>query len=188
MGWLWHFSKVQSLTDGVRRPPVLLHITSTMEQHNDILLQEIKLASHNTYYEESISQDFTHGQSNYGTTHTAMEPIIHLSDTTHKNDTTTNKELSKFDTKPTQKITNWIPLHHSNSPAAQVFGTHISTIDPLCTLRIIMQNTQFTFQLTDSKHRKLQAIENIHTMQLSIFIAISPNINWHNPSCWATFR
>jgi hypothetical protein len=59
-----------------------------------------------------------------------MEPIIHLSDTTSKNDTTTNKELSKIDTKPTQKITNWIPLHHSNSPATQVFGTHISTIDP----------------------------------------------------------
>lgn len=93
------------------------------------------------------------------------------------------------------KITQWIPLRQTESPTTSPetptplpFGTPLQSIDPTKTLRVIMQNTQMTFQLTNSEHKKLQAIENLHTLHTSVFVAISPNINWHNPSHWVQFK
>jgi hypothetical protein len=57
------------------------------------------------------------------------------------------------------------------------FGTDFPTHDPQTTLRIIMQNTQYSLQLTHEDASTMQTIANIKSLGASMFTAISPNVN-----------
>ncbi len=58
----------------------------------------------------------------------------------------------------------------------------------MTTLRIIMQNTQYSMQLTQDDENTLQTIANLKSLEASIFTAISPNINWSNASNVVAFK
>jgi hypothetical protein len=68
------------------------------------------------------------------------------------------------------------------------YGTPIQPIDATKTLRIVAQNTQYALQLTNYSADKLQAVEHLHNLQASIFMNISPNVNWMNPSNWVAYK
>jgi hypothetical protein len=68
------------------------------------------------------------------------------------------------------------------------YGTTFPSIDPTTTLRIIMQNTQYSMQLTQDDEKTLQTIANLKSLEASIFTAISPNINWNNASNVVAFK
>jgi hypothetical protein len=61
-------------------------------------------------------------------------------------------------------------------------------IDPTRTMRIIMQNPQYSLQLTNENVNTLQLTSNLKELSTAVFVAISPNINWHNPSHRAQFK
>jgi hypothetical protein len=61
-------------------------------------------------------------------------------------------------------------------------------IDPTHTMRIIMQNPQYSLQLTNENVNTLQLTSNLKELSTAVFVAISPNINWHNPSHKAQFK
>jgi hypothetical protein len=77
-----------------------------------------------------------------------------------------------------KRITDYIPIrtigtptesilhHHTSSPPP--FGTPFITPDPTTNMRLIMQNTQYSFQLTHEDHDKLYAIEQLHNMHTSV--------------------
>jgi hypothetical protein len=60
-------------------------------------------------------------------------------------------------------------------------GILLPPIDPTRTLRLIMQNTQYSLQLTNENANMMQLIQNPKQMETSVFVAISPNVKWHNP-------
>lgn len=68
------------------------------------------------------------------------------------------------------------------------FGTEFPSPDPTKTLRIIMQNTQYSMQLSQEDEATIQTISNLKALGASIFTAISPNINWCNSSNTVNFK
>jgi hypothetical protein len=83
------------------------------------------------------------------------------------------------------KVTNssleWDPDVHS-------FGTPPQTIDPTVTLRIIAQNPQHSLQASYENEAFIQTLVNLQDLQTSIYSAISPNINFCNPSHTTSFK
>ncbi len=102
--------------------------------------------------------------------------------------------ISKNDSKKQQqKITSW--THHrpqtsdtDNKINIQPYGTPLSNIDSSKKLRLIIQNTQYALQLTNDASKYMQIINNLKELNASIFVAISPNINFCNPSNRAQFK
>jgi hypothetical protein len=98
-----------------------------------------------------------------------------------------------------RSILEWIPLaetnNHSNSNSSNhnptesaIFGNPLTPINNANTLRVIAQNTQYALQLTQNRIEVTQVIENLQIAEASIFVAISPNVNWANPSHWSKFK
>jgi hypothetical protein len=92
-----------------------------------------------------------------------------------------------------KKITEWtthrpFPLSPDGVQGATLNTNHIQEgtmpprIDPTRTIRITMQNTQYSLQLTNDNYNPIQLTQNLKEIDTAIFAAISPNINWHNPS------
>lgn len=93
------------------------------------------------------------------------------------------------------KLTEWIPCRTSHddmeslqSADTLIQGSMLPQIDPTNTIRIIMQNTQHSLQLTNNKYNSIQLTRNLKEAHTAIFAAISPNINWHNPSHKIQFK
>jgi hypothetical protein len=51
-----------------------------------------------------------------------------------------------------------------------------------------MQNPQYSLQLTNENIDTIQLTQRLKELSTSVFTAISPNINWHNPSHWSQFK
>jgi len=64
------------------------------------------------------------------------------------------------------------------------FGTTIKSVDTTKILRVILQNTQHSFQLYGNAIDMANLIFYLKTLGTSMFVAISPNMNWCNPSNW----
>jgi hypothetical protein len=65
------------------------------------------------------------------------------------------------------------------------YDTPIVPYDPTSTLRVCVQNTHFAFQLYDDGINLANIICNILILGAKMFVPISPNINWENPSNWS---
>jgi hypothetical protein len=95
---------------------------------------------------------------------------------------------------PQQKsITQWtkhreIPGKSATATPLTPFGTPLTTIDPTKTFRCILQNPQYSTQLSYNNNELMEAIHNLKNLQASMFAISSPNINWHNPSHWVQFK
>jgi hypothetical protein len=61
-------------------------------------------------------------------------------------------------------------------------------IDPTGTLQIIMQNPQYSLQLTNENINTVQLTQRLKELSTSVFTAISPTINGQNPSHWSQFK
>jgi len=61
-------------------------------------------------------------------------------------------------------------------------------IDPTKTIRIIAQNPQYALQLGYNNSDALSTIDNLISLQASVYAASSPNFNWHNSTNIATFK
>jgi len=105
-----------------------------------------------------------------------------------------------------QKIKQWlvhrpfipgITLHSSNSNIESPsnphetytdhltpYGTPLHPIDSTCILRLCMQNTQFSFQLFNEGLDISHILHHLPLLHVSMFVPISPNVNWNNPSNW----
>ncbi len=93
-----------------------------------------------------------------------------------------------------QTLTEHISLRETYTSSPNIFnnqvlfGSPLDILDTSKTMRIVMQNTQYTFQLTNEDHNKFQAIEQLYNLNVSVFVIISPNVNWVNPSHWVAFK
>jgi hypothetical protein len=93
-----------------------------------------------------------------------------------------------------QTLTEHIPLHETYTSSPNIsnnqvlFGSPLNFLDTSKTMQIVMQNTQYTFQLTNEDHNKFQAIEQLYNLNVSVFVAISLNVNWENSSHWVAFK
>jgi hypothetical protein len=89
------------------------------------------------------------------------------------------------------KITNWnnhrpfytgIP-HKNNSPDSADIESQLPTgsvkplIEPTKTLRILMQNPQYSLQLTNENSNMMQLSHQLKELSTSIYVATTPNIN-----------
>jgi hypothetical protein len=105
-----------------------------------------------------------------------------------------------------QKLNKWlvhhpfipgIPAHPStsniNSPSnprqvyinhLKPYGTPLNPIDSTRTLRLCMQNTQFSFQLYNDGVDISHILHNLPLLDINMFVQISPNVIWSNPSNW----
>jgi hypothetical protein len=68
------------------------------------------------------------------------------------------------------------------------YGTQLPPISHTNTLRIIMQNTQYAMQLPHNTPDHIDTILNLKQLDASIFVAISPNVNWYNASNTVAFK
>jgi hypothetical protein len=75
-------------------------------------------------------------------------------------------------------------LHHDCS----IMGTLPPLIDPTKTLRILTQNTQYSLQLTNENYHTMHLTQRLKELSTAVFVAISPNINWHNSSHLTRFK
>jgi hypothetical protein len=64
------------------------------------------------------------------------------------------------------------------------FGTTIKSVDTTKILRVILQNTQHSFQLYGNAIDMANLIFHLKTLGMSMFVPISPNVKWCNPSNW----
>lgn len=98
-----------------------------------------------------------------------------------------------------KRITDWTlhrPFFNGISPSATSTTIEASLptghmppkIDPTRILRIVMQNPQFSLQLTNENYNTLKLTNNLKELSTAVFVAISPNVNWHNPSHRAKFK
>jgi hypothetical protein len=68
------------------------------------------------------------------------------------------------------------------------FGNPISMVDHTKILRVCMQNTQHDFRLYGDGI-KISTISNqLQPLGINMFVPISPNVNWLNPSNWTQTR
>jgi hypothetical protein len=93
-----------------------------------------------------------------------------------------------------KRITDWTihrPFYNgiSTDIGASIPEGHTPPkIDTTRTLRIVMQNPQFSLQLTNENYNTLKLTKNLKELSTAVFVAISPNVNWHNPSHRAKFK
>jgi hypothetical protein len=73
---------------------------------------------------------------------------------------------------------------NTSSSHLNPFGTPIPPIDLTKTMRICLQNTQFSFQLYGDGLQMQSIMMNLKQLDANIFVPISPNINWNNQSNW----
>jgi len=64
------------------------------------------------------------------------------------------------------------------------FGTPIKSVDATKILRVIVLNTQHLFQIYGDAIDMAKIIFHLKTLGTSMFVPISPNVNWCNPSNW----
>jgi hypothetical protein len=117
-----------------------------------------------------------------------------------ENNTPLSTQDTRENTSPTkprkilqQKITEWTINTHEKDIQETInnidqYGTPLQPIDSAKKLRIVMQNTYNALQLTNDPSEYIQIINNLQQLEASIFMAISPNINWCNPSHKAQFK
>lgn len=55
-------------------------------------------------------------------------------------------------------------------------------------MRILMQNTQYSFHISGDCIDISNTIMNLYDMGVALFAPISPNVNWKNPSNWVKTR
>jgi hypothetical protein len=92
-----------------------------------------------------------------------------------------------------ETITKWTVnhgahLHQDEASFLKPFGHDLPIIDTTTTLRVVMQNPQFAMQLTRDNNELIQVINNLTTLQASVFAAISPNVNFCNISNMIKFK
>jgi hypothetical protein len=163
------------------------HHNQTLHESTNIIHPEsptctITQPNHNTIqFGEKQTTSYNLSQVNTSSTCTQMD---------EDNESTVTPPQTR-----SKKITDYIPTRtsHDNNQTScthhlDPFGTPLTIPDPSKNLRIMMQNTQFTFQITNEDHEKLHAIEQLYNLQTSIFVSISPNVNWNNPSHWVSFK
>jgi hypothetical protein len=68
------------------------------------------------------------------------------------------------------------------------FGNPITVVDQTKILRVCMQNTQHDFRLYGDGIKITSISNQLKTLGVNMFIPISPNVNWQNPSNWARTR
>ena len=64
------------------------------------------------------------------------------------------------------------------------YGTPLHPIDSTRILRLCMQNTQFSFQLFNDGLDLSHILHHLPLLHVSMFVPISPNVIWNNPSNW----
>jgi hypothetical protein len=79
-------------------------------------------------------------------------------------------------------------IEGTNNQDILPFGTEFPPHDPQTTLQIVMQNTQYSLQLTQEDASALHTITNLKSIGASIFTAISPIVNWCNASNHINFK
>jgi hypothetical protein len=62
------------------------------------------------------------------------------------------------------------------------FGMPLPLIDPTKTLRVCIQNTQHDFKLYGDGLELSSIMEHLQTIGSSMFVPVSPNVNWKNHS------
>jgi len=65
------------------------------------------------------------------------------------------------------------------------FGNPISVVDHTKMLRVCMQNPQHDFRLYGDGIEITSISNQLHSLGVNLFVLISPNVNWLNPSSWA---
>jgi hypothetical protein len=65
------------------------------------------------------------------------------------------------------------------------FGTPLPIIDPTKIFRVCVQNTQHDFKIYGDGSELTSIIEHLQTLAISMFVPISPNVNWKNHSNWS---
>jgi hypothetical protein len=60
--------------------------------------------------------------------------------------------------------------------------------DPQNTLQILMENPQYSLQANFENEELINTVISMKTLQASIYAAISPNVNFCNPSHKVTFK
>jgi hypothetical protein len=68
------------------------------------------------------------------------------------------------------------------------FGNPITVVDQTKILRVCMQNTQHDFRLYGGGIEITSISNQLKTLGVNMFVPISPNVNWLNPSNWARTR
>jgi len=78
------------------------------------------------------------------------------------------------------------PMHPHEVFSAHLkpFGTPIPIIDHTRYLQICAQNTQHNFKIYGDGLEMHNIINNLKILGVSMFAAISPNVNWKNSSNW----
>ncbi len=112
-----------------------------------------------------------------------LSPDSHLSQTSRSpNDIKPKPSSSKQQTIHKWATNRIAHLTQDDSQYEYPFGHEPTNIDPKTTFRIVMQNPQFSMQLTKDNYEIMQIIQNLTTLQTSAFAIISPNINYCNMS------
>jgi hypothetical protein len=76
------------------------------------------------------------------------------------------------------------PRQHYSSHLSP-FGTPLPIIDPKKILRVCVQNTQHDFKIYSDGLELTSIIEHLQNLAISMFVPISPNVNWKNHSNWS---
>lgn len=74
--------------------------------------------------------------------------------------------------------------HQTFSAHIERFGTPLPVVDHTNVLRICMQNTQYDFKIYGDGLEISNIISNLKNIGASMFVPISPNINWKNRTNW----
>jgi len=74
--------------------------------------------------------------------------------------------------------------HQTFTAHLDPFGTLMPSIDHTSVLRICAQNTQHDFKLHEDGLDMHNIITNLKLLGASMFVAISPHVNWKNTSNW----
>ena len=141
------------------------------------------------YTQKEKSQDYQSETSDLTfSSHVSHDPSNHPSTTPDQKDSISSPSpLIK------ENILRWTVnrsehLHKDEDIFLQPFGHYIENINSSTTLRILMQNPQFSLHLTRTNHDLPQVINNIKKLQGSVFAAISPNVNFCNVTHTLKFK
>jgi hypothetical protein len=91
------------------------------------------------------------------------------------------------------RITEWTINKHAENKCRYAesivpYETPLSPINSSETLRITIQNPQYALQLTNDFSEKMQVINNLKELNAAVFVIISPNVNFCNPSNKVQFK
>jgi hypothetical protein len=67
----------------------------------------------------------------------------------------------------------------------QPFGTPLPAIDKTKILRVCLQNTQHSINISGDGLELSYMMMNLAELNVSLYTPISPNVDWKNPSNWA---